>query len=361
MAGMKTRTGRDESVGSILSTRSSVREIGFGLLVLAALTVLGTVGYIVISDMAPLEALYMTVITLSTVGYGDLVPRSPAERVFTMVLIILGVGTVFYVVVGFASFLIEGRVQEILGRRQMQKAISDLRDHVIVCGFGRFGHAVSENLRKAGSAVVVVESDPLKEQDAIALDCHFVHGSALDDAALAAAGIERALALVVAMPTDSDNVFVTLSARGANSEILIHARAETTEGERLLRLSGANQVISPHKLGGQRIANAIVRPGVVEFLELSAPGDGAEVDLEEVALSADSALVGSRLSELGTHGLYAAIIAIKRGSDALRIQPGPAEELQAGDRVVVVGDHDNLRRLAELAAPSAVAPRTGSR
>lgn len=234
----------------------------------------------------------------------------------------------------------------------MKKAIAALQNHVIVCGFGRFGHAVAEHLRRAGTAVVVIEPNPLKEQECVALGCHFVQGSALDDAALAEAGIERARALVAAIPGDSDNVFVTLAVREANPGILIHARAETRAGERRLRLSGASQVISPHQLGGQRIANAILRPGVVEFLELSAPGDGAEVDLEEVALSADSVLANARLSELSDHGLHAAVIAIKRGDEPLRIQPGPTEILRAGDRIVVVGDHDNLRRLAELAAPS---------
>jgi voltage-gated potassium channel len=355
MAGEKRIIGRDDREGASIPSRASVRQLAIGLLVLAALTVVGSFGYVVISDMSPLEALYMTVITLSTVGYDEVAPLSPAARLYTVVLIVLGIGTVFYVVVALASFLIEGRVQEILGRRNMKKAIAALQDHVIVCGFGRFGRAVSEHLRRAGTAVVVIEPNSLKEPECLALDCYFVQGSALDDAALEEAGIARSRALVAAIPGDSDNVFVTLSAREAKPGIRIHARADTPAGERRLRLSGANQVISPHRLGGQRIANAIVRPGVVEFLELSAPGDGAEVDLEEIALSRDSTLANSSVRDLASRGLHAAVIAIKRGDDPLRIQPGPAELLQAGDRIVVVGDHDNLRRLADLAAPPATA------
>jgi len=334
---------------------TSLRHLLIGLGLLAALTVVGTLGYVAIAQMSLLDALYMTVITLSTVGYDEIGELSPAARVYTILLIILGIGAVFYVVVSMASFFIEGRVQELLGRRQMKNAIASLRDHVIVCGFGRFGHAVSEHLRQVGMPVVVIEEDPMKEQDCLALGCHFLGGSALEDETLAEAGIEHARALVAAIPGDSDNVFVTLSAREANSAIHIHARAETPAGERRLRLSGADQVLSPHRIGGQRIANAIVRPGVVEFLELSAPGDGAEVDLEEIALAADSSLAGSQVGELAGRGTRAAVIAIKRGDGPLRLHPDPTEVLQAGDTIIVVGDRSDLRRLASLAAPPAAA------
>jgi voltage-gated potassium channel len=332
--------------------RSPTAWLVIALGALASLTALGTFGYVLIEGMSFLDALFMTVITLSTVGYGETAPLSEAGRLYTIGLIAVGIGTVFYTAGALASFIIEGRLRQILGRRTMKRAIAVLHDHVIVCSFGRFGRAVSENLRRAGAPVVVVDLDPAVEAACEAMGCHFVLGSALEDATLAKAGIERARALVAAIPSDSDNVFVSLSAREANPEILIHARAETPAGERRLRLSGANQVISPHQLGGQRIANAIVRPGVVEFLELSTPGDGAGVDLEEVALAPDSSLVNLPLRDLSARGLRVAVIAIKRGDEPLRLKPGPSETLRAGDRVVVVGDHDDLNRLAELAAPS---------
>ena len=251
-------------------SRNASNRLTLALAVLIALTLLGTLGYVLIEDMSPIDALYMTVITLSTVGYGEPVPLSDTGRLYTIGLIVLG--------------------------------------------------------------------------------CTFLLGSALDDAVLARAAIDRAAAVVAAIASDSDNVFIALSAREANSDIAIHARAETDAGIHRLRMSGASQIISPHRLGGQRVANAIVRPGVVEFLELSAPGDGAKVDLEEVALAEGSHLVGRSLGDLESLGVRVAVIAIKRGGASLEIRPGPTEVLRAGDRVVVVGDHDDLGRLAEMAA-----------
>jgi voltage-gated potassium channel len=332
-----------------LSSNASQR-LTLALLALALLTLLGTLGYTLIEDMSPLDALFMTVITLSTVGYGETVPLSDLGRLYTIGLIVLGIGTAFYAVGALTAFVIEGRLREVLERRSMERTIASLRNPVIVCGFGRFGRSVSEHLRRAESAVVVIDNDPGVERDCAALGCTFLLGSALDDAVLAQAGIDRAAAIVAAIPSDSDNVFIALSAHETNPDITIHARAETDAGIRRLQMSGASQVISPHRLGGQRVANAIVRPGVVEFLELSAPGDGAEVDLEEVVLSSGSPLIGKALRDFRSLGMHLAVIAIKRGSESLKIQPGADEVLCAGDRVVVVGDHDALGRLAEMAA-----------
>jgi voltage-gated potassium channel len=322
------------------------------LAILASLTLLGALGYVWIEGMSFLDAFYMTVITLSTVGYGEVAPLSDVGRVYTITLILVGLGAALYAISALATSLIEGRLLQIMGRTRMKRAIAALHDHVIVCGFGRFGQAVSRNLRLAEATVVIVDPDPAAEAECREQGCYFIEDSALEDTVLLKAGIEKARALVAAIPSDSDNVFVTLSAREANPEVRIHARAESHAGARRLRLAGANQVISPHGLGGQRIANAIVRPGVVEFLELSSPGDGAEVDLEEIALAAESPLVDTPLSDFRERELRAAVVAIKRGDEPLRLNPGPSERLLAGDRVVVVGDHENLSRLAELASPS---------
>jgi voltage-gated potassium channel len=340
------------SIDRVSHDRLPLVRLAGALAILASLTLLGSLGYVWIEGMSFLDAFYMTVITLSTVGYGETAPLSDIGRIYTIGLILLGLGAALYAISTLATSLIEGRLLQIMGRTRMKRAIATLHDHVIVCGFGRFGQAVSRNLRLAETTVVVIDPDPAIEAECREQSCYFIRDSALEDTVLVKAGIEKARALVAAIPSDSDNVFVTLSAREAHPEIRIHARAESHAGARRLRLAGANQVISPHGLGGQRIANAIVRPGVVEFLELSSPGDGAEVDLEEIALAAESPLVDAPLSDFRERGLLAAVVAIKRGDEPLRLNPGPSERLRAGDRVVVVGDHDNLNRLAELAAPS---------
>ncbi len=314
---------------------------------LLALTAGGTIGYSLLEGVAPFDALYMTVITLSTVGYGEVVPLTPAGRWFTMGLIALGVGAVFHAAGSLAGFVIEGRLREMLGRKSMQRSIDRLHDHVIVCGFGRLGKAVGTKLN--AREVVVVDQDEAMQKEAEDAGHLFVHGSALEEAVLRSAGIERARALIAATGSDPDNVFIALSARELKPDIQIHARAETSAGVRRLKLSGASQVISPHEIAGQRIANALLRPGVVEFLELSDPGEGAEVDLEEVILSTSSRVDGVPIGELRNYGLHVAVVAIKRGDERIRLNPASDDVLRGGDHVVAIGDRDNLTRLAEAA------------
>jgi voltage-gated potassium channel len=316
---------------------------------LLALTILGTFGYVAIEDMAPFDALYMTVITLSTVGFHEVHPLSPAGRAFTIVLIVFGVGAALYTVGALAGFVIEGRLRSVLGRRSMQREIDALEDHVVLCGFGRLGRAVSRRL--GTTPVVVIDVDASLQSECEDAGHWFVHGSALEEGVLRAAGIQRARALIAAIASDPDNVFIALSARDLHPEIQIHARAETAAGVRRLELSGVHQVVSPHQLGGERIANALLRPGVVEFLELADPGTEGEIDLEEVVLSARCPLEGVALRDLHPRGVAVSVVAIKRGSERIRLRPGPDEVLRGGDRVVAIGDRVNLGRLAGLAQP----------
>jgi len=328
------------------------RRVAIALLGMLVLTLGGALGYMAIEGMRFLDALYMTVITLSTVGYREVQPLSDAGLWYTMALLAVGVGMVFYTVVQAAAFLLEGRLLELWGRRSTMRAIEALRDHVVICGFGRLGRAVAEQLAASRTAFVVIDPDASAQAECEARGWLGMAGSALDDDTLHAAGIARARALVAAIGSDADNVFIALSAHEHNPALRIHARAETEEGVRRLRQAGASQVISPHQLGGARIANAIVRPGVVEFLELSDVGTSLEIDLEEVQLGERSAACGVRLRDLAARGVRVSVVAIKRGDEALRLQPGPDDELCAGDRVVALGDRENLSRLASLAQPA---------
>jgi len=348
---MPGRGGSGNGLPSLLRFLPRERLVT-GALVLLGLAAIGTFGFAITDDIPLFDAFYLTITTLSTVGYGDIVPVTTAARAFSVGLIILGVGAALYTIGTFAEFLIAGRIREILGRRSMKRAIDSISGHIIICGYGRFGRAVSE--RMIGAQVVVIDQDASVQPECEADGHFFLHGSALDDAVLAAAGLDRALALVAATPSDSDNVFIALSAREANPEISIHSRAETPAGIRRLKLSGATQVISPHQIGGQRIANAILRPGVVEFLELSTPGHGPEIDLEEVVLVAGASVENASLRELPERDVRVSVVAIKRGDEPLRLSPGPTDVLRAGDRVVAVGDRENLRRLAALAGTEEV-------
>lgn len=317
---------------------------------LFGLTLVGTVGFMLSEDLGFLDALYMSVITLSTVGYQDVAPSSMAGRVFTIGFIVVGVGTALYAAVAVAEYLIEGRLQEVLGRRAMDRSIEALEGHVIVCGFGRLGRVVVEQLEHAEVDVVVVDSDPALAAELDASGRLYVLGSALEEPVLREAGVERARAVVAATPSDPDNVFVALSARELNPGVTVHARGETEPGVRRLRLAGADQVISIHHLGGERIANAILRPAVVDFIKLASPGGELPIDLEEVVLSEGCELDGRPLAELAGRGLRLSVVAISREGEAPHLVPGADDGLRAGDRVVVVGHRDSLARFAALAA-----------
>jgi voltage-gated potassium channel len=314
---------------------------------LAALIFLGALGYMLIEGVSVIDAFYMAVSIIATVGSGDIKPLSPAGRLFSIGLIISGVGTAFYLLTALAEMVIEGRLKEFLGKTAMLRKIHQLESHVIICGFGRLGRVVAEELVRNSVPIVVIDSDPAQEAELNRLEMLYVIGSALDDDALERAAIRTARAIVVATASDADNVYITLSAREKNQSIQIHARGETDAGLRRLRLAGADQVISAYQRGGMRIAASIVRPAVVDFLELSLPGRGDEVDLEEIKVASDSRLVGKTISTIEQETERVRIVALKRGSEPISMIPDPAVRIEQGDYLVAIGERGNLKRLIE--------------
>jgi voltage-gated potassium channel len=274
------------------ATVSSMHGLRVSVAALLGLVIVGTTGYIVIEGMSVLDAVFMTVITLSTVGFGEVHPLSPLGRSFTIGLIVVGVGSAAYVFSLLASVLIEGRVRELLGRNAMERVIDQLKDHVIVCGYGRFGKVVVDELRANQISVLVIDSSREKVPELERTGLPYLIGSAAADDVMERAGVRRARALVAATSSDPENVFITLSAREKNAAIRIHARAESEGGLRHLKLAGATQALSAYQSGGHRLAAAILRPSVVDFLELAVPGRSEAVLLEEVRVSAGSRLAG---------------------------------------------------------------------
>jgi voltage-gated potassium channel len=312
------------------------------------LIMIGTVGYILIEGFSPLDALYMTVITVSTVGFAEVKPLGPAGRLFTIFLIVTGVGTAFYLFATITELVVEGSLREFLERTAMHRKIHHLEGHVIICGFGRLGKVVAEELSQNSLPLVVIEIDPAKESELARMGMLYVLGSALDDDVLEQASIGTARAMVIATPSDADNVFITLSARQKNPVIRIHARGETEAGINHLKLAGADQAVSAYQWGAVRIASTIIRPSVVDFLELSIPGRGAEVDLEEIHVSPRSPLAGKAIAEVESERARLRIVALKRGTDQISIIPDPATRIQADDFLVVIGERAGLKSLVEI-------------
>lgn len=323
------------------------------LVALVFVTAVGTAGYMVIAGMSFDDAIFMTVTTMTTVGYREVRELDTAGRVFTMLLIVFGVGTTLYLLSVMAETLLEGHLQDFWGKARMQRNIDELSGHVIVCGYGRFGRAVCEELERQNVERVIVDCDGGLEGDLRAAGASYVIGSALSDEVLERAGIARARAIVIATPSDPDNVFVTLSAREKNPQVRIHARGETEAGLRRLRLAGADQVISAYQMGGMRVAASILRPSVVDFLEISTPGRGETIDLEELRLDPGASIAGATVASLEREGPRVRVVAVKPAGGAIELIPEPETTLGVGDLLIVIGDRQSLERLAQRCGAAA--------
>ena len=326
------------------------RRILIALAGIAALMAFGTAGYVVISGMSPIDALYMTVITITTVGYEEVKHLDTSGRIFTMVLIFTGVGTAYYIFAVLIQIVVGGQLREMMGRNAMNRRIHQQSGHVIVCGYGRFGSIVVDELRRDGLTVVVVEIDSSREAELEREDILYVLGSALDEDVLVRAGIEFARDIVVATASDPDNVYISLSARNKNSAIRIHARAESAIGLKHLQLAGVDQAISSYQWSAVRIANAIARPSVVDFLNLILPGRGEEIGLEEVTIPQRSTLAGKTIAGLERENERIRVVALKRKDTPISLVPGPETQIREGDLLIAIGSRANLRLLAATLA-----------
>lgn len=328
----------------------AARRVQRGLLLLLAITTIGTSGYLMLG-LSPLDAIYQTVITISTVGYeemGEPATEHAAYRPFTIVLILSGVGTAFYTLGVLLESLVEGRLTDQLWRRRMERSIAAMSDHVIVCGWGRVGQTIAHDVANAGKDVVVIEIDPDRIPD---IDLPFIEGDATDDAVLSAASIERASALVAAIDTDAANLYITLSGRSARPDLFIVARARIEAAEAKLSQAGANRVVNPQHIGGERIAAMILQPSVADFLDVVMHDAGLEFRLAEVAVAAGSSLAGQSLRDAHLRDRTGALVlAMRDGSGGFRTNPTPETLIQPGEVLIAIGTPEQLAALRQEVA-----------
>jgi voltage-gated potassium channel len=324
----------------------------FSVVLFIVLLVIGSWGYMGIEGWDFLDALYMTVITIATVGFGEVHIISPAGRIFTLVLIFLGVGYFLYVVGNFIQFLVEGRIRLILGRRKLDRQINKLKDHYIICGYGRMGRALARFLIQRYLDVVVIEKSESRTSTMDEDGILYLVGSATDESLLLRAGIARARGLITVVGSDADNVFLVLLARQMNPDIFIVARAIMNSAKRTLEAAGANKVVSPYELGARRMAHAILRPTVIEFLEMAFADETADVEVEELTVKPNSNVVHRTLYESEIRPTYGVmIISIKKADGKMVFNPDAETLLDSGDTLIVVGGAANIQALEKLLAP----------
>ena len=315
---------------------------------LAAVLAAGTAGYIVIEGFTPFEALYMTVTTVSTVGFGEVRPLSIPGRVFTILLIILGVGTLFYVLGSAAAFILEGRFAAILGSRRMRARIDRLTQHFILCGFGRVGQEIGREFTERRVPFVVLDHNPEALATATAAGHLVLEGDATRDDNLRAAGIARARGLIAAGDSDATNTYITLSAKSLNPAVFIIARASTAEIEARLRRAGADRVISPYTLAGRRIALAATQPFLVDFVE-ALPHGRHGVIVAELEVKQDGPLAGRSLSQ-ACRAPSLRVLAVQHADGSVAVAPSMETRLDVGDQVVVLGDEEDVEALGRATA-----------
>ena len=325
---------------------SSLNRLRRGLLILGSIFVVAVSGYR-LAGWSWIESAYMVVITLSTVGYREVrdVSSSPGLQVFTMLVIIFGVSTALYIVGGLVQMMAEGEINRALGVRRATREIKRLSGHTVICGFGRVGEILAQELHRREKPFVVVENNPERLGNAASLSYLALNHDATEEDALRAAGVDRATTLATTLPRDADNVFITLTARNLNPKITIIARGEFPTTEKKLLQAGADRVVMPAAAGALRMAAMITRPAALELIEVVAGRQIAEVEVDVVTVAAGSPLVGMSVRDSQTrsrHGLL--IVAFRRGGGKLEFNPGGEAVFEAGASVVLLGRPADIDR-----------------
>lgn len=311
---------------------------------MALLVSISVAGYMLIEGWPFLDALFMTVITLTTVGYREIHPLSTAGQIFTIGIIVIGVGGMLYTLTAAMAYVVEVQFPGLVGRRRMSERIAKLRSHYIVCGYGRVGEFIAQELARERAPFVVVDAneEALARCQANGNPC--VLGDATADETLKAAGIERARGLVAALDSDEKNVYVVVSARVLKPDIFIVARATSPDAEGKLRRVGANRVLAPYATAGRRMATLLLRPLVADFLDTVMHSERLELLLEEFAVSENSSMVNRTIAEMAVRTRIGAIIlAIQRKDGSIVSAPAGDTHIEAGDKLVVLGTRAQLR------------------
>ncbi len=347
---MSTTKGGRPSPGSYFPRLSIGHQFALAAGFLLSVFVAGTVGYMVIEGWNLSDSLYMTVIALTTTGFAEVRPLSGAGRLLTIGIIVGGISSIAYLGGRTVQVLVESYL---LRRRRMDKKIAQLNKHTIVCGFGRMGRHLCRELSDEQASFVVIDNNPEMTEQLEGSGYLYLIGDASSDEVLQHARIETASSLIAVVSSDAENVFTTLTARSLNKELFIVTRAISEESTAKLRTAGADRVIKPYELVGHRLAQLVLRPGIVEYMETVARIGGREITIEEIHIAEDSPLAGQTLLESPLRReLNIIVVAIYKHEGELVYNPASSMKIEAGDRLMAIGEQSGLEQLTVLCAGS---------
>lgn len=326
---------------------SSARRLVWSIGAFIGIVAIGVIGYMVIEEWSFLDAIYMTITTITTVGFKEVHPLSQAGRIFSIFIIIGGVGGALYILTNIMGYILEGQFGITMGRRRMKTKIARLKDHFILCGYGRVGQEIAQAFSEEGAPFVIIANNEQHIAKAEKEGYLYIFGDATSDEVLKEAGIERAHGLVAAVGSDTDNTFITLSARELRPDLFIEARSSGPESEGKLRRAGADRIISPHAIGGRRMAMLALRPAVVDFIDTVTYGRGRELQLENVDVASGSPLVGRTMEQARSQNGIT-VLAMRKKSGKLVANPPGEETIEDGDRLIVIGTKQRLAALESI-------------
>ena len=324
-------------------------RLRYAIIVYIGTIIFGTIGLSLVEGMTLFDSFYMTIITISTVGFSEIKPLSPLGRVVTIFIIVSGITMGAYTIGTLLRMFIEGELSKIFGRRKLEKNISAMNGHFIICGFGRIGSIICRELSEENISFIVIEEDPSKNAVLESEGYLYINMDATSEEALTKAGIMNAKGIVTAVRSDANNVFITLTAKGLKPDIFVLSRASDVKNEAKLIKAGASRVVSPYQLGGRRMAEVLKRPTVVDFIDVATAQKHLGLAMEEACVSEKSFLAGKNLIDSRLRQDYGVIIvAIKKASDQMVFNPLPSETLEAGDVIVVIGKKEDLKRMSDI-------------
>jgi voltage-gated potassium channel len=329
----------------------SFRRFAYAVAAMLVVLGIGTIGFHAAIDESWLQSFYRSVVSSTLTGL-DTVPKNDAARVITIFLVLAGISIFAYI----GSLVVEAIARGVIGglwaERRRRMAIEALREHYIICGFGRVGRRVADEFRHEGASFVVLDFSPEAKQAAEEEGVLFVEGNATDDDDLRSAGLERARGLVAASDDDSDNLYITLSARAENPDLLIVARASTEDAAKKLRLAGADRIVQPYQAAGRAMANLMLRPQVTAFVDVVTSATGTDLRFEEIEVREASGQGGRTIRELDIRNQTGAlIVALRKRDGSFDTTPTPEALVEVGDVLIAAGTDEELRALEQLFAP----------